>query len=257
MSKYSPITPTRDLFTQLDMVETGQADFALDPRLINLLVIGSKVVSTVMIGERVSLAALRTYTMNAKAIDDVGLVEGSLDALPKSRRRTALKAQPELRRAFAVRAMNAVCACVASGFVQSNLTYFQNGLTFPDFTTQPTARARAMLGALVPHDCVKDVVIDMIATADGFEPDLQRWDAAVGVARHLVSNHCMSDTAGEVAKRLLLAAPDRPLNRLRHPELEPLLNCLTLAGSDTDRGVAILTLHDTERSAAQQRLKDG
>ena len=239
------------------MLEMHQADFELDHRLAKLLVVSSHVVSTVMIGEGVIIATLRTYMMNPKAIDDVGLVEGSLEALPKSRRRTALKAQPELRRAFAVRALNAVGVCVSSGFVHSNLTYGQNGLTFADFQTEPTARARAMLGALVPHDCVKDVVIDMVAMADGFEVNSGRWDAVLGVTRHLVSNHCTSDTASEVAGRLLTAAPDRPLNRLRHPELEPLLDCLTMAGTDTDRGVAVLTLRDAERSAAQQRLKDG
>lgn len=223
--------------------------------LTPLLVVSSQVVSARLAGETVSFAAMRREgAMKGVAIDDVGILEGSLDALPRSRRRSALKVQPELRRAFATRALNAVGVHLASQFVHTSLTNLYEDLQFEAFEPTASKRAHAAIQPLIADRMVGEVVCGLVGLADGFEWDPARWIAVLQVARYLLQRHSYCHEVEAVAKACLPSAPDRPLARLRHPQLQDLLDCLCELGADSDRAEAIIALGQAHHAAAQEAL---
>ena len=235
--------PQRALREQLVNLGEGLGAMDLDSRLIPLLIVSSQTVSARLAGETVTFAAMRRVPASrAVAVNDQVILEGSLDRLPSSRRRRGLRAQPELRRALAVRGMNAAGVFLASQYVRNCLKTLYEATAFEDFSATTSQRARMAIQPFVSDAVVADTVCEMVSRADAAEHDPSRWKAIVEVAKHLLEHHSYCHQLGSVADAHLASARSAPLSDLRFPALTPLVDLLVADLCDDARAQSIVRM---------------
>lgn len=252
MRRSRPTRAKQPLAEQTQALAQGRVAVTVDPRVRDVLVISAQAVSARLAGEYVTCAALRNIRSPTAALagDEVGVLESSLDGLGRSRRRSAMKVQPELRRALATRAVNAAGVYLASQFVYRTLALRHDDLTVPDFGAAVSRRAQTAIAPFVADRRIGGVVCGLIMDVDGCEDDPSRWRAVVAVAQLMLDNGARSTDVDAMARAWLPDAPDQPLARLRHPRLQPLLDCLSEPGTHDDRTPKILELAEAHRDVA-------
>lgn len=214
---------------ELASLQDGQGGFVMSDLTRNTLILAANTVSVVQIGER-----LGRVMANRHPVGDgfsswlVGLTSSPVMRLPETRREEALRTQPELTRAHATRAVNAVTALSGKAYLVSQLRSRHPDVVFSPGEADEKSNAKAFLAPFLETEKAHVRARNIIYMVDASDRSDERWETTLTVAQCFMGEDAVQyDLHSLIAQRLNTSC--RPIPHPRHPALVSILDVLCMA----------------------------